>query len=393
VGNRGILNGIRVLELGHAVAGPAAGLILSDLGAEVIKIEKPGKGDIFRNLPGMGHSIFVAINRGKKSVALDLGKPDGYKLFLELVKISDVIVDNLDPEASRKLSVGYDRLVEVNPRIIYCKITGFGEGPYGKLPAYDPMLQAISGIMSVTGIPPDTYVRSGISLVDMAGAFNCVMGVLAALYRRILTGKGAYIEVSLFDSAVYYMNYWVSYYDLFKRIPEPLGSGHIFASPYGLFKTADGYIYLSIVSDEHWRKFCETLGFYDLLSDPKYRTNQDRVAHKKELELEVERRLKDFRTSQLFKVLAENGIPAAPLYTVDKLLEDPHASSRGVIGVVECKEGGVRTTLNPLVIDGTRYARTECAPRLGEDTEYILKSLLNISDDVIRDLREKGVIG
>lgn len=389
---KGILDGVRVLEIGHAVAGPAAGLILLDLGAEVIKLEKPGKGDLFRNLPGMGSSIFMAINRGKRSVALDLGNIEGYKLFLELVKISDVIIDNLDPEASKKLGISYDVLARENPKIIYCKITGFGGGPYGELPAYDPMLQAISGIMSVTGIPPDKYVRSGISLVDMAGAFNCVIGVLSALYRRMLTGKGAYIEVSLLDSAVYYMNYWISYYDLFKRIPEPLGSGHIFASPYGLFRTADGHVYLSIVSDEHWKRFCEALGFHDLLSDPRYKTSRDRVRHKKELELEVERRLNSIEIGQIFKVLRENKVPVAPLYTIDKLLEDPHVISRGVIGVMECGDGSVRTALSPLVIDGTRYSQIGCAPRLGEDTEHVLKNLLNLTDEAISELKRRGVI-
>jgi len=387
-----ILDGIRVLEIGHAVAGPAAGLILSDLGAEVIKIEKPGEGDLFRNLPKMGQSIFMAINRGKRSISLDLRDGEGFKLFLKLVRISDVVIDNLEPEASRKLGVNYDVLANENPMIIYCKITGFGEGPYSELPAYDPMLQAISGIMSVTGIPPDNYVRSGISLVDMAGAFNCVIGVLVALYRRVLTGKGAYIEVSLFDSAVYYMNYWISYYDLYKKIPEPLGSSHIFASPYGLFKTYDGFIYLSVVSDEHWRRFCETLGFHDLLLNPRYRTSQGRVMYKKELESEIEARLRNIKTEQVFRVLREKRIPAAPLYTVDKLLEDPHAISRAIIDVIRCEENNIRTALNPLVIDGVRYSRRECAPKPGKDTEYVLRNLLNLKDEVIQELRKRKVI-
>jgi len=164
-----VLKGIRVLELGHAVASPTAGLMLADLGAEVIKVERPGSGDHFRDLPGMGPSMFIALNRGKKSVAIDLRDPRGYELFLRLVRVSDVVIDNLDLEASRRLGIGYEVLARENPRIVYCKIIGFGEGPYEGIPAYDPMLQAASGIMSVTGFPPDRYVRAGISLVDMTG--------------------------------------------------------------------------------------------------------------------------------------------------------------------------------------------------------------------------------
>lgn len=387
-----MLEGIRVLELGHAVAGPAAGLILSDLGAEVIKVEKPDRGDHFRDLPGMGVSIFVALNRGKKSLALDLSKPEGLDLFLRLVRISDVVIDNLDPEASRKLGITYERLAGLNPSIIYCKITGFGEGPYGGLPAYDPMLQAISGIMSVTGVPPDVYVRSGISLVDVTGAFNCVIGVLLALYKRVLTGRGAYIEVSLFDSAVFHMGYWISYFDLYGRVPEPLGSGHIFAAPYGLFRVADGLIYLAIASDTHWRRFCEALGFKDLLDDPRYKSNQDRVKNKRDLEAEVEARLRGYRLEELFRILRENGIPGAPFYTVDKLLKDPHLMARSIIGLVPWGERSVRTSLNPLVINGVRYSRATKAPSLGEHTELILKEFLGLSDIDVQVLREKNII-
>jgi len=387
-----MLRGIRVIEVGHAVAGPTAGQILADLGAEVIKVEKPDSGDHFRDLPGMGPSIFVDLNRGKKSVAIDLRDPRGYKIFLDLVRVSDVVIDNLDPEASKRLGIGYESLSKVNPGIIYCKITGFGDGPYGNLPAYDPMLQAASGIMSVTGIPPEGFVRAGISLVDMSGAFHCVIGVLASLYRRSLTGMGSYIEVSLFDVAVYYMGYWITYYDLYGRDPEPLGSTHIFGAPYGLFRTRDGYIYIAIVSDKHWREFCQALGYIDLLEDPKYRTNQDRVKHKRELEEEVGRRLSKYSVYELIEILGSRGVPVAPLHRVSTLLKDSHLAHRGIVGGVVWKGRLLRVALNPIRIDGSRLSAKDFPPPLGAHTLEILTKTLGLSVDDAEKLRAEGIV-
>lgn len=386
------LNNIRVIELGHAVAGPTAGSILADLGAEVIKIERPGSGDHFRDLPGIGPSIFIDLNRGKKSVALNLRDPRGYEIFLRLVRISDVVIDNLDPVASRGLGISYEGLSSVNPGIIYCKITGFGEGPYENLPAYDPMLQAISGIMSVTGFPPDRYVRAGISLVDMTGAFHCVIGVLAALFRRSVSGRGSYIEVSLFDASIYYMGYWITYYDLYGRDPEPLGTGHMFGAPYGLFKTSDGYIYISIVSDTHWKRFCQALGFRDLEEDPRYSSNKDRVSRKQELEEEVGKRLANYRLKDLFEILSKSGVPATPLYRVSDLLQDPHLAHRELISSISWRGSRLRVSLNPIRVDGLRPVAKGDPPELGEDTEEVLTKLLGISRDEIEGLRRAGVV-
>ncbi|MEM4971061.1 MAG: CaiB/BaiF CoA-transferase family protein [Sulfolobales archaeon] len=387
-----ILSGVRVIEVGHAVAGPTAGLILADLGAEVIKVERPGSGDHFRDLPGMGSSMFVDLNRGKKSVAIDLSDPRGYEIFLRLVSISDVVIDNLDPGASRRLGISYEALSRVNPRIIYCKITGFGEGPYGDLPAYDPMLQAASGIMSVTGFPPDGFVRAGISLVDMSGAFHCVIGVLASLYRRASTGFGSYIEVSLFDAAVYYMGYWITYYDLYGRDPEPLGSTHIFGAPYGLFRVSDGYVYIAIVSDKHWREFCEALGFIDLLEDARFRSNHERVRHKKELEEEIGRRLSRYSVSELMEILGKRGVPIAPLHRVSTLLKDSHLAYRKIVDQVIWGGKPLRVALNPIKIDGERPSARGNPPLLGANTLEILTKILGFSVEEAEKLRSEGIV-
>ena len=205
-----LLEGIRVLEVSHAVAGPTASQILADYGAEVIKIERPGEGDIFRNTPGMGSSMFLAVNRGKKSVALDLKKAKGKRILFDLVKTCDVIVENLGPGTAERLGVTYGRIRTLNPRAIYCKIESFGKGTFQNVPAFDPVLQAATGIMSTTGFPPDAYVRAGVSIVDMSAAFHAATGVLALLNERTKTGKGGEVRVSLFDAAAYYMSYWLA---------------------------------------------------------------------------------------------------------------------------------------------------------------------------------------
>ncbi len=258
-----LLESKRVLEVSHAVAGPTAAQVLADYGAETIKIERPGRGDIFRDVPGMGPTMFLAVNRGKKSVAIDLKTKEGLSIFYHLARKSDVVIENLGPGVADGLGITYRRLKRANPRAVYCKIESFGKGPYEKTPAYDPILQASVGIMSTTGFPPDKYARAGISLVDMSAGLHAATGILALLVRREESGRGAELRVSLYDAASYFMSYWVAMYDLFGMDTFPLGSGHIFGSPYNLFKLSDGLIYIAIASDSHWEAFCTSLGFKD----------------------------------------------------------------------------------------------------------------------------------
>ena len=388
----GILGGIRVVELGHAVAGPTAGQVLADLGAEVIKVERPGGGDIFRDTPEMGPTMFIALNRGKKSVAIDLSRPEGRELFRRLVSASDVLITNLDPQALRKLGVTWEEMSRANERLVMCEISGFGAGPYGDAPALDPILQAMTGIMSVTGLPPDKYVRAGISLSDQAAAFHCVIAVLAALLRRASTGRGAHITISLFDSDVFYMSYWIAYRDLYGKDPLPLGTTHIYSAPYNLFRLRDGLLYIAVVSDGQWRSFCRALGFDDLLGDPRYATQAGRVAHKAELEEEVQRRLSGMGVRETFERLVKAGVPAAPLYRVGDLLEDPHAKQSGSIREVEWRGRRLRVSVSPYVVDGERLFAPGPPPELGQHTDEVLKGLLGLSDEEVRRLREEGVV-
>lgn len=388
------LKGIRVLDLTHVIAGPTLTQILADFGAEVIKVEAPPKGEIFRDTPKMGSSFFLAINRGKKSIIIDIKKKEGRQLLLKLASKCDVFVENLSPDASKKLGLDYKTFRKTNPRIVHCRITGFGEGPYENIPAWDPVIQAASGIMSVTGFPPDKYVRAGVSMADMSTAFHATIGVLSALLSRDKTGKGSYIEVSMFDSALYYMSYWIAFHSLYGKEPKPVGTGHIFASPYGLFKVGGDYVYISISSDEHWKSFCVEMGFNDLLEDKEYHTNILRVRHKQRLEKEVSRRLGQMQLQNVLEKLRRAVVPHAQMNKVSDLLEDEHAKSRRIIRQYTYKEDSstYRTVVNPVRVNGYRSFAKEPPPIPGEHTEPVLRELLGLAKSQVRILRKKQII-
>lgn len=389
-----ILKGIRVLDLTHVISGPTATQILADLGAEVIKVESPPNGELFRDTPGLGPSCFLTLNRGKKSIMINLKERRGVELLLGLASVSDVFVENLSPEASRKLGLRYQLFKKVNPRIIHCRITSFGEGPYEKVPAWDPVLQAAAGIMSVTGHPPDDYVRAGISLVDMTAAFHAVIGILAALVERERSGKGVFIEASMFDAALYYMGYWITYYDLFKKEPRPLGTTHIFASPYGLFDVGGEKIYIAVSGDEHWKRFCSGFKLNDFLQNRDYSTNELRVKNKERLETALADRLKELSPAYVMRVLRRERIPHAPLNKVSDLSNDPQVLSRGMVRSQHYSRGQLkyRTVVNPLKIGNVRPCARGSPPQPGEQTEDVLRELLGLSDAEISELKALKVV-
>jgi crotonobetainyl-CoA:carnitine CoA-transferase CaiB-like acyl-CoA transferase len=389
-----LLNDIRVLDVTHAVAGPTATQILADLGAEVIKIERPNTGDIFRDSATMGPSIFVALNRNKKSVVIDLSKPEGRDLLLELVKKSDVMIENLAPGDAEKYGITYDVIKNINPKIIYCSITSFGEGPYKYIPAFDPVIEAMTGFMSVTGFPPDKYVRAGVSFLDMVAGMLAAIGVITALYKRRINNEGCQIEISLADSGLFIMSYWIPYYKKYKKNPSPVGSGHWFGAPYQLFKFKDGYLYIAILSDKQWEKFCKALGFEDLLKDERYKTTADRAKRKSELEGELAKRFESMSAKETFDKLLKSGeyFPVGPLYTIKDIFDDPHFAQRGIIKKHSYNEEEYWTAITPIRIGNNYTAGSGKIPRLGEHTRQILRELLNIPEDKISELEKKKII-
>ncbi|MFI5421693.1 MAG: CaiB/BaiF CoA transferase family protein [Nitrososphaerales archaeon] len=349
-----MLEGMRVLEVSHAVAGPTAAQILGDYGAEIIKIEKPGSGDIFRDVPGMGPTMFLAVNRGKKSVCLDLKSREGLDIFYELAAKSQVVIENLGPGVAENLGIIYRKIRKANSRIVYCKIESFGAGPYQNVPAFDPILQAAVGIMSTTGFPPDHYARAGISVVDMASGMHAASGILAILLGQ--KKKGAEIRVSLYDAAAYFMSYWVSLFDLYGKDTSPLGSGHIFGAPYNLFKTKDSYVYIAIANDRTWEAFCSALSLVDFQKDERFRTAKERVSNKTILESLVGEKLVSLQASEVEQALIDTGVPFGKFNTVKTLLEDPHFLGRKLLREYRHGNKSYRSIVTPAVVDGKRIA-------------------------------------
>jgi crotonobetainyl-CoA:carnitine CoA-transferase CaiB-like acyl-CoA transferase len=387
-----VLEKIRVLEVSHAVAGPTAAQILADYGAQVVKIEKPGEGDIFRNVPGMGPTMFLAVNRGKKSVAIDLKNSEGLSLFYQLLKKSDIVIENLGPGVAEKLGISYHKIRETNSKTIYCKIESYGKGPYENTPAFDPILQASVGIMSTTGFPPKAFARAGVSLVDMSTGLQAAVGILALLLQRQDSGRGAELRVSLYDAAAYFMSYWAAMFDFFGRDTFPLGSGHIFGSPYNLFRTKDGYVYVAISSDGQWEAFCTKLGFPELLNVKSYRKAADRVKRKKSLERQVAFRLSKLGCKEIETKLKDSVVPFGKFNTLGSLLEDPHFLGRDLLKQYEFDGKKYRTIVNPTIMDGHRSFAAGNPPKVGEDTDEVLRSLLGLEKRDLNILRSKGVI-
>ncbi|MHB8567401.1 MAG: CaiB/BaiF CoA transferase family protein [Nitrososphaerales archaeon] len=384
---------IRVLELSHAVAGPTVTQILADYGAEVIKIERPQGGDIFRNVPGMGPSMFLAVNRGKKSVALDMKTKKGLSLFYDLLKECDVLVENLSPGAAEKLGVTYMRAIRVNPRLVYCKIESFGAGPMESLPAFDPVLQAATGIMSTTGFPPKRFARAGVSIVDMSTGMHGAIATMFMLLEREKSGRGGMIKVPLYDAAAYYMSYWITRADLTGKDTVPLGSTHIFGAPYNLFKTREGeFIFIAIAGNEAWASLCNALGFNDLLSKAGYSTNEKRVRRKKKLEAEVGRRISKMGIAYLQRELTKRKVPFAKLNSAKSLILDPHFKARGLLEEYSFEGKRFRTIVNPAVIRGKRLHARNNPPELGEHTSEVLGKVMKLSREEIRRLVQHGII-
>jgi crotonobetainyl-CoA:carnitine CoA-transferase CaiB-like acyl-CoA transferase len=387
-----LLSGVTVVELSHAIAGPATAQILADYGARVIKIERPGTGDIFRDTPGMGPTMFLAVNRGKESVAIDLKTARGLELFYRLAKISDVVVENLAPGAAEKLGVSVRKARRESPRLVYCKVESFGEGAYSNVPGFDPVLQAATGIMSTTGFPPDRYVRAGVSIVDISTALHAASGILALLLRRNRTAQGGLLRVSLYDAAAYFMSYWISLFDLYGKDTKPLGTTHIFGAPYNLFNLKDSKVYIAVASDAAWESFCRALGFSDLLASGKYKTSEDRVRNKPQLEETISKRLSRMSFKRLERSLAYKGFPFARLNTAGSLLRDPHFIGRKILKSYSYGGRRYKTIVNPSLVDDRRPFAIGSPPSLGENTVNVLRSVLHMSKKEIRELRSERVI-
>src|SRR6516162_614703 len=343
------LAGIRVLEFCHAIMGPTGGVILADLGADVIKIE-PADGDSTRRLIGFGAGFFATFNRNKRSFAVDLKNDDGRELLYRLAEKADVVMENFAPGTMERLGCGYDDLTQKNPRLIYCALKGFLSGPYEHRPALDEVVQFMAGLAYMTG-PPGQPLRAGSSLIDIMGGMFAVIAVQAALAERARTGRGQFVKSALFETAAFVMTQHMAGQATTGREPPPMPAREPAWAIYDLFATADKkQIFIGITSDGHWRRFCEHFGRADLLRDPRFANNEDRVRQRET----IRPILADFAgrhtVAQLAELFDRIGIPFSPVAKPGDLFDDPQLNARGRMLDIEFANG-VRARMPPLPID------------------------------------------
>jgi crotonobetainyl-CoA:carnitine CoA-transferase CaiB-like acyl-CoA transferase len=397
--SQGALEGLRVLDLSRVLAGPFCSMLLGDMGAEILKVETPREGDCARDYPPFLHGFsayFANLNRNKKSIAIDLKNNDGKTTILELVKECDIILENFKPGTMYKLGLSYDVLKEINPRIVYASISGFGQyGPYKDRPGYDIIGQAVGGLMSVSGWPDSPPTRTGTAMGDILAGLNCCVGILAALQSRERTGKGQYIDVSLVDSVVSSMETIIQLYLVENRIPSRIGNRYEFIYPYDSFVASDGWVVIGVGGDEIWKRFCVTIERSDLLENKEFKRNRDRVANHEKLNKIVTDWTSKHTITEIVDLLFSHSIPCAPIYTIDKIVNDPHiAEAREMI--VEMKhpiEGSMKVINSAIKFSDTKTSIRTTAPKVGEHTMEIITNILCKSEVEYENLKKNGAFG
>ncbi len=370
------LQDIRVVEFTHAVMGPAAGLILADLGAEVIRVEPAPQGDPTRRLKGFGSGYYTFFNRNKKSLAVDLKTPEGQEIVRALLATMDVLIENFAPGTMERLGLGYPAVRELNPAIIYCSLKGFMEGPYQHRTALDEVVQMMSGLAYMTG-PPGQPLRAGASIVDILGGTFGAVAILTALRERERTGQGAFVQNGLFETAAYIMGQHMAYAAMAQEPVPPMPARVSPWAVYRLFHTADGQqVFVGITSDKHWQAFCQAFQRPDLLADESLATNAQRVDARDRLHPELERMFGRMSLEEIVDRCQEAGIPFAPVARPEDLFQDPHlVQSHGLVDVALPNGQRVRLPRLPIAIHHTRYGLRRDPPAIGQDTAAILQSL------------------
>jgi len=373
------LAGIRVVEFTHMVMGPTCGMVLADLGAEVIKVE-PVEGDRTRHLLGAGAGFFPMFNRNKKSIALDLRQPQGLEAAIRLASTADVVAQNFKPGVMTKYGLDYAALSKLNERLIYVNHTGFLPGPYEHRTALDEVVQMMGGLAYMTGRPGDP-LRAGTSVNDIMGGMFGAIGAMAALMQRTQTGKGQEIDSALFENNVFLVGQHMMQYAVTGEAADPMPNRISAWSVYDVFTVQDGeQIFLAAVSDAQWRTMCQAFGWADLLANPHYTTNNERVRARPALLADLRARLARMDVEQVAKIFEDNALPYAPISKPEQLLDDPHLLATGGLAEVTLTDGEragqtAQTTLLPLRMAGERLAVRQNPPRLGEHTAELLASL------------------
>ncbi len=392
------LEGIRVLDLSRVLAGPFATQLLGDLGAEIIKVEAPGRGDETRSWgPPFADgeaAYYLSVNRNKKSITVNLKTPEGVEIVKRLAKISDVFIENFKVGGLQKLGLGYDVIHQENPRIIYVSITGFGQtGPYRERPGYDFIIQGMCGVMSVTGEPDGEPMKVGVAWTDVITGLFAANAILAALIEREKSGLGQYIDISLLDSAIAAMVNQASNYLISGVPPRRYGNAHPNIVPYQAFKTKDSYMILAVGNDSQFKKFCEIAGRPDLAENPDFETNPKRVENREKLIPIIKEIMLQRTTAEWCEKLVEAKVPCGPIYNMKEVFEDPHVLSRDmVVKVKHPTAGEIPLVGTPFKFSRTKVEFRQHPPLLGEHTDEVLKNLLGFSEKTLKVYHEKGII-
>ncbi len=402
------LSHLRVLDLTRVLAGPWATQTLADLGAEVIKIERPGEGDDTRGWgppfiekPDGSHgdaAYFLAANRGKRSVAIDMAKPEGQALIRRLAEQSDVLVENFKVGGLKKYGLDYESLKGINPRLVYCSITGFGQtGPYAQRAGYDFMIQGMAGIMSITGQPDGTPgaepMKVGVAFADIFTGLYATIGILSALAWRERSGEGQLVDMALLDSQVAVLANQALNYLVSGTPPTRLGNAHPNIVPYQTFDTADGYIIIAVGNDRQFREYCRIAGVEHLADDPRFASNRLRVANRESLIAPLSEAMKARSTAEWVALLEAAAVPCGPINRLDQVFADPQVKARQLAVELSRPDGTVTPGVaNPIRLSASPVDYTRAAPALGADTAEVLDRLLELSADEIERLRGAGIV-
>ena len=384
------LKGVKVVDFSHAWAGPTCTALLSDAGADTIKVE-PITGDFFRT--AMDGAVFVNVNRNKRGIALNLKTSEGRRIASKMLESADVLVENFVPGVMDRLGLGYKAISGMNPRIIYCSISGFGQqGPYHKRPSFDPVAQAVSGIMLATGEPDRPPVRILPPMIDYSAGIHAAYGIVIALLNREKTGKGERIDISLMDIGIAQMSAFVTHYTMTGELPERMGSAHKAWAPYQAFETSDGWVLIAVASNKMWENLCKVLKLKDLRNDSRYATPESRRKHRKKLAESLTKVTRQYRGRELESMLSEAGVPSGQLRNIGEVVADPHVKARRLIDDVKYPGlGKIKIVKTPIFFSGQAPRTRSQAPQLGEHTDEVLAEL-GYGEVEIQRLQDSGII-
>lgn len=405
----GALSGLRVLDLSRVLAGPWASQTLADMGAEVIKIERPGAGDDTR---GWGPpfakdangndtteaAYYLTANRGKKSLTIDITKPEGQEIVRNIAAQSDVVLENFKVGGLAKYGLDYATLSALNPKLVYCSITGFGQdGPYKDRPGYDFMIQGMGGLMSITGAPDSAPggqpMKVGVAVADIFTGLYATIGILAALRHRDATGEGQYIDLALLDVQAAVLANQAMNYLTTGNAPGRLGNAHPNIVPYEAFPTADGYLILAVGNDSQFKSFCAVAGLDDLPADERYATNRNRVANRDTLVPLIRQAMVLKTTDEWIAALEKANVPCGPINTLDRVFDNPQVKHRGLVKHLDHPTvSTVPTVGNPIRFSKTPITDEKAPPMLGQHSDEILRKVADLSDDQIAKLRDAGIV-